>query len=217
MVDQVMDAPAEGHEETEIVATHGKRSGPRWIWLALLAILAVGGLGAVKYWGLSALSDPDGLPGGGDAVLLRGTSRATTLTAGMPAADFTLATLDGGTASLQDYRGQVVLVNFWATWCPPCRADMPDMEQVYRERNDQGFAVLAVNVQEAKEPIAGFVRRYGLPFPIPLDVDGEAVQQYEVYTLPSSYFIDRECRVAEVHVGPLNKAAISAKVDKLLR
>lgn len=91
------------------------------------------------------------------------------------------------------------------------------MQQVYEERKDQGFAVLAVNVQEAKDPIASFVRQFGLTFPVLMDIDGVAVQQYGVYALPSSYFIDREGRIAGVHSGSLSKAAISEKVDGLTR
>ena len=91
------------------------------------------------------------------------------------------------------------------------------MQQVYEERKDQGFAVLAVNVQEAREPIAGFVGRYGLTFPMLMDTTGEAVQRYGVYALPSSYFVDRDGRVAVVQSGVLSKTAINTKLEGLLK
>jgi peroxiredoxin len=94
---------------------------------------------------------------------------------------------------------------------------MPDMEQVYQEKKQDGFTVLAVNIQEARDPVSQFVNRFGLTFPILMDASGEVTQKYGIYSLPSSYFIDREGRITEVNVGALSKAAISRKVEAILR
>jgi peroxiredoxin len=87
---------------------------------------------------------------------------------------------------------------------------------VYTERSAPGFTVLAVNIQEAKEPVSIFLNKYGISFPVLMDLKGEVTQLYGVYGLPSTYFVDREGKVAQVHVGPLNKAAIAQRVDRLL-
>lgn len=194
-----------------------KNRFPFWRWLIFGLVVAALALGSVKLLQEAAAGSYSGsLPGGG-VVLLPGASRASAPKAGEPAPQFTLQTLDGKTASLGDYRGQAVMVNFWATWCPPCRAEMPDMEQVYQEKKQDGFSVLAVNIQEARDPIAQFVNKFGLTFPILMDVSGEVTQRYGIYGLPSSYFIDPEGKIAEVNVGPLSKAAISRKVEAILR
>ena len=86
--------------------------------------------------------------------------------------------------SLADYRGQTVMINFWATWCPPCRSEMPDMEQIYQEGKTQDIVVLAVNMQEAKQPVQEFIDKYGLTFPVLLDTSGEISQKFGVQSLP---------------------------------
>ena len=138
------------------------------------------------------------------------------LTAGTPAPDFSLKTLDGQTVSLHDYQGKAVMVNFWATWCPPCRSEMPDMQNLYSELKGKGVEILAVNVQEARPPIEKFVTQFGLTFPILLDVSGDVVQQYGVQALPTSYFIDREGRISAFNFGALNGSAIRKKLEAVL-
>ncbi len=194
-----------------------KRSFPLWGWPVLGLVVAALLVGAVKLLREAGDGSYSGSLTGGGVVLLPGANRGPGPKAGEPAPEFTLQTLDGTPTSLKDYRGQVVMVNFWATWCPPCRSEMPDMEQVYQEKKQDGFTVLAVNIQEARDPIALFVNRFGLTFPILMDVAGEVTQQYGIYSLPSSYFIDREARIAEVNIGALSKAAIIKKVEAILR
>jgi len=194
-----------------------KKSFPLWGWLVLGLVAAAFLVGAVKVLQEAAAGSYSGASPGGGAVLLPGANRGPAPKAGELAPEFTLQTLEGKPASLNDYRGQVVMVNFWATWCPPCRAEMPDMEQVYQEKKQEGFTVLAVNIQEARDPVDQFVKRYGLTFPVVMDASGQVTQQYGIYSLPSSYFIDREGRIAEVNVGALSKAAISRKVEAILR
>jgi peroxiredoxin len=137
--------------------------------------------------------------------------------AGFAAPDFTLETPDGETVSLADLRGQVVLVNFWATWCPPCRAEMPAIQQMYERYRDQGFTVLAVDMQETDAQVAAFVDEMGLTFPILMDRDGSVSARYQVKALPSTFFIDREGIIQNVTLGgPMAPAFIESQVSGLL-
>lgn len=137
-----------------------------------------------------------------------------------PSPELTLTDLEGVTRSLADYEGQVVLVNLWATWCPPCRAEMPAMEKVYNEYKDQGFVVLAVNMtyQDTFANIAPFVEEYGLTFPILLDETASVGSAYQLRSLPSSYFIDRDGIIREVVIGgPMAEALLRTRVEEILR
>ena len=139
---------------------------------------------------------------------------------GFLAPDFELQTTDGSTIKLSDLRGQAVLVNLWATWCPPCRAEMPAIEKVYNEYKDQGFVVLAVNMtyQDTFADIAPFVEEYGLTFPIPLDTDASVGPAYGLSSLPTSFFIDRDGIINEVVVGgPMAEALLRVRVEEILK
>lgn len=139
---------------------------------------------------------------------------------GFSAPDFTLDLLGGGQVTLSDLRGKVVLVNFWASWCPPCRAEMPAIEKVYRSFKPLGLEVLAVNVtnQDSETAADAFARNLGLTFPIPLDRSGDVSARYTLRGLPSSYFIDREGVIRSVVVGgPMNEALIQTKLEALLK
>jgi peroxiredoxin len=105
-------------------------------------------------------------------------------------ADFTLSDLQGKTWSLKDLHGKVVLVNFWATWCPPCRSEMPDLETVYKQFKNQGFVVLAISDEDASK-VKPFVDEYRLSFPILLDPDRKANKQYNIEGIPESFVYDR--------------------------
>jgi cytochrome c biogenesis protein CcmG, thiol:disulfide interchange protein DsbE len=138
---------------------------------------------------------------------------------GFSAPDFTLETLDGEQISLSDLHGQVVLVNFWASWCPPCRAEMPAIESVYRSYEGLGLEVLAVNTanQDDVASAAAFVQELGLSFPIPLDHTGAVSASYNLHGLPSSYFIDRQGVIRSVVVGgPMSEALVQSRVEDLL-
>jgi peroxiredoxin len=139
---------------------------------------------------------------------------------GFLAPDFELQTTDGATVKLSDLRGQAVLVNLWATWCPPCRAEMPAMEKVYNEYKDQGFVVLAVNMtyQDTFADIAPFIDEYGLTFPILLDENASVGPAYQLRSLPSSFFIDREGIIREVVIGgPMAEALLRTRVEEILK
>jgi len=139
---------------------------------------------------------------------------------GFSAPDFTLDLLDGGQVTLSDLRGKAVLINFWATWCPPCRAEMPAIEAVYRSHKDLGLEVLAVNTtnQDDQAAAAAFVEELELTFPVPLDRTGAVSASYNLRGLPSTYFIDRHGVIRSVVVGgPMSGALIQSRVEELLR
>lgn len=135
---------------------------------------------------------------------------------GQPAPDFTLATLDGGEATLSDYAGQVVVVNFWATWCPPCKAEMPDIHDYYLANQDKGFTVLAVNAQEDTATVNRFIESTDFTFPILLDSHGDVEQQYQVRSFPSTFVIDRDGKIVYIHIGLISPEALASAVDPLL-
>ena len=99
--------------------------------------------------------------------------------------NFILKRLDGNEVSLKDYRGKIVLLNFWATWCLPCLVEMPSMERLYNEFKDKGFTILAIDMQEDADSVRVFKEKYKLNFPILLDSDGSVGQFYGVRSIPT--------------------------------
>ena len=152
-----------------------------------------------------------------------GTSTAGQIPApqqGFLAPDFVLKTPAGETVKLSDLRGQAVLVNLWATWCPPCRAEMQTIETVYNQYKDQGFVVLAVNMtyQDNQLDIMPFVTDQGLTFPILLDETGDMANAYQLNSLPSSYFIGRDGVINEVVIGgPMAEALLRTRIEDILK
>lgn len=138
---------------------------------------------------------------------------------GFSAPDFTLETLEGETITLSDLRGQVVIVNLWASWCPPCRAEMPAIEQIYQSYKAQGLEVLAVNTtyQDSEKAAAQFAQDFGLTFPILLDRDGAVSRSYQLQVLPTTYFIDRQGIIrAVIPGGPMKESLIQSKIADLI-
>ena len=134
-----------------------------------------------------------------------------------PAPDLALPQLDGTQLTLRDLRGQVVLINVWATWCPPCRAEMPAIQQAYAAYRDRGFMVLAVNQREDATAITPFLEQHGLTFPILLDRNGRASATYQASALPSSFFVDRRGVIRAVYRGPMPPRVINGIVEQLLQ
>jgi cytochrome c biogenesis protein CcmG/thiol:disulfide interchange protein DsbE len=138
---------------------------------------------------------------------------------GFSAPDFTLKTPTGESYTLSDLKGQAVLVNLWATWCPPCRAEMPAMQKMYEEYKSQGLVVLAINMtyQDTFSAVLPFVNQHGLTFPILLDETGEVGGAYQLRSLPSSYFINRAGIISEVVIGgPMSEALLRTRIEKIL-
>ncbi|HJV61079.1 MAG TPA: TlpA disulfide reductase family protein [Albitalea sp.] len=117
------------------------------------------------------------------------------------APDFTLRSMDGPNLRLQEQRGRVVLVNFWATWCGPCRQEMPHMNRLYEKYRASGFVLLGINVDEDPRNAAGVAAKLGLKFPVLLDTDKKVSKLYQLATMPSTVLIDRDGRVRYVHRG----------------
>ncbi len=118
-----------------------------------------------------------------------------------PAVDFTLKDMNDKLHRLSDYRGRVVIVNFWASWCPPCRAELPSMEQAYQTLKQQGVVMLAINVGEDAETIFNFTADYPVSFPLLLDMDAKVINAYPVIGLPTSYIINPQGRLVYRVIG----------------
>ncbi|NPA05884.1 MAG: redoxin domain-containing protein [Chloroflexi bacterium] len=133
---------------------------------------------------------------------------------GRAAPDFTLPALNGGTISLQDYRGRVVLLNFWATWCTPCREEMPLLDAVHREYGPE-VVVLAINVGESADEVQRFVMAHNLQLPIALDEDMHLSQRYGVRGYPTTFIIDPQGNIAAIHPGVLTREDILSYLQRL--
>lgn len=118
-----------------------------------------------------------------------------------PAPNFTLESMDGGSVSLADFEGDVVLLNFWATWCGPCREEMPQLEAIYERYHDLGFTLLGVNVEEDSSGASRFLSETPVSFPILFDPENEVSELYHVVAMPSTVIIGRDGTMRYVHHG----------------
>ena len=196
----VVDGP---QAEQVKLATFGKREAVYWLAGVLVGLLTLAGL----WWG---------------------TGRATTALPSMselrpmPAPGFMLKAIDGGTVSLSDYSGQVVLLNFWATWCVPCREETPDLQAVYQQLKDEGLVIVGVDQlnterggEKGLQDVREFAARYGVSYPIALDETGSVARDYAIAPIPTSYFIDPQGRIRFVRVGKLSKQEVERVFRRL--
>lgn len=193
--------------EQHIAATQSRRRlSARELWYA-----AAGGLAAVALvaviWMLTG-REGSTLPSVGEVD--------------RPAPDFTLPALNGGNIQLSDYRGNVVLVNFWGTWCEPCKKELPALQASYEQLREQGFIIIGINLVDdekvqgkTEDDIRAFVDQYGVTYPIALDIDGEVANAYRLFPLPTSYFVDPQGRIRYVRVGELTKDEVTALFTRL--
>lgn len=179
----------------------------RWFWIGLIGLVVVLG---------------------GSWIVFSQTIRSSNITAnkaielepapiaGHPAPDFELKTLEGETLRLSDYKGTPVILNFWATWCAPCRAEFPDFQQTSVD-NAGRLVIIGINntAADQRDLVDDFVQEMGATFPIVLDEKGEMIKVYQVLGLPTSVFIDRNGLVNEVFTGPINQAYIESKLPEL--
>ena len=138
---------------------------------------------------------------------------------GAEAPDFELPRLiEGPPVSISALRGQVVLLNFWATWCKPCEEEMPAMERLYRELGPRGFELVAISVDEEPGPVKAFRERLDITFPIALDPDQKSARLYQTMGFPESVLVDREGNIVERYVGPRDwdHAAFAERIASLL-
>jgi len=139
---------------------------------------------------------------------------------GFTAPNFTLPSMDGQTYTLSELKGSGVLINLWATWCPPCRAEMPAIQKIYDEYKAQGLVVLAVNMtyQDQAAAVAPFLQEYHLTFPVLLDENTLVGSAYQLRSLPSTYFINRLGIIEDIVIGgPMAEALLCARVEEILR
>lgn len=137
--------------------------------------------------------------------------------AARPAPDFVLATADGGQVRLSDLRGQVVLLNFWATWCPPCKAEMPDLNALYRQHGAaRNFTVIGVDSGETPAVVAAFARQNGVTFPLALDQDESVTNGlYRVRGLPTSFIVDRAGVIRDSWMGQISREAMTVRLQRV--
>jgi peroxiredoxin len=136
-----------------------------------------------------------------------------------PAPDFALTTRDGGQVTLAELEGQVVMLNFWATWCGPCRQEMPHLESLYQRYSDLGFMLLGVNVEEDSSGADKFLAETPVTFPILFDPKSEVSKKYDVIAMPSTVLIDRTGNMRFIHHGyqPGYENEYQAQIRALLR
>ena len=129
------------------------------------------------------------------------TSLASSGLAGRPAPDFALKSSSGENLRLSEYRGDVVMINFWATWCGPCRQEMPLLDELYSRYQRVGFSLLGVNIDDDSRRAMQMVQELGVQFPVLFDENKEVSKLYEVEAMPVTVLVDREGRVRHVHHG----------------
>jgi len=144
---------------------------------------------------------------------------AKTQLVGKPAPDFTLKDLAGNDVKLADTKGSVTLLDFWATWCPPCVEGMPNLERIHKERAKEGIRVIAINAMEEKDKVAAFVKARSLTLPVVLDADGKAGESYELEGYPTSVIIKRDGTIHKVlhPVGPEGERALEEALGEALK
>jgi len=154
-----------------------------------------------------------------DAARLLQVARIQVLNQPMVPRDFTLQLLSGASASLSSYKGKVVILNFWATWCPPCRAEMPSMENLYQRFKDNGLEILAVNMGENPITVRLFIQNNRHTFPVPLDSNNRIGALYGVEAIPTSYILDRDGKIIARIVGSIHwdTPQVITAFDALLR
>lgn len=164
-------------------------------WRQLTMIIVVLGLAALV-WGRVPADAPS-------------TALPPAPAVGHPAPSFSLPTLAGDAIALADLRGQPVVLNFWASWCGPCRAEMPELQRLHDRLGPAGVVVLGVNQGEQPETAAGFMQQLGLSFPVALDQRTGVSQQYLVNSLPTTFFIDRDGVIRTTFIGPMSDAVLA--------
>jgi peroxiredoxin len=191
--------------EPDRPAPSGRRRGFLRTWVYPLAVIAiiVGVIWYIEYRPDGARSPSGELYGPADlppTLVSEGAKVAAE--EGALAPDFLLEQLEGPDVRLSDFRGKAVVLNFWATWCDPCRKEMPQFVRAYDEHKEHGLEIVAVNLQEGKAISQRFVDDYGMDFTVVVDRDGDVGDRYRVLGLPTTYFIDREGEIRSLFTGP---------------
>lgn len=184
-------------DRSDAEGARGLPGAVRYVSAAFVGLVVVALLGLLL-WGVF-------VGGGGDTLAVRK----------RPAPDFTLALFDGGETSLADFKGQVVVLNFWASWCDPCEAEAPVLERGWQTYRDRGVTVIGVDTDDAESDARAFIERHGLTYdngPEP----GNLSVKYGVLGLPETYFIDRDGMIVRRWVGELSSEEFASLVEELL-
>ena len=150
------------------------------------------------------------------AVPLTGDQRTGDARLGSPAPQISLVALDGGRLTLAKYRGKPLWVNFFATWCPPCKDELPEIERRYQGLRGHGLVVLGVDQQETPSLVKPFIARFGLRYPVVIDREGQGAITYDLIALPTSVFIDRRGVVRFIQIGEMSPLIMDAALGKIL-
>lgn len=153
---------------------------------------------------------------GAGALLLVGALLVAFTGGSEPTAGTAIPMLDEPPTDLADYAGQTVLLNFWASWCPPCRAEMPELEAYYQAHEADGFVLIAVNSGEQAATARAFIQEAGYTFPVGLDIDGSVASYFGVPGLPTSIVINPAGEIAYRHTGVITREVLDAQVTPLL-
>lgn len=189
---------------SESVSPPSKRSTIASWWPLAAGLVLGAGLGGLIFF-RAPVGPPAATP---PAALSTVPADQPGLSIGSLAPEFELAGPDGSRVRLSDLRGQVVLLNFWATWCVPCRAEMPLIEEAYRRRQAEGFVALGIDFDEPADLVTAFAEELGLSFPLLLDPGGLVQRQYRVVGYPSTVVVDREGRISSYHIGILARSQL---------
>lgn len=141
--------------------------------------------------------------------------KAETLKVGMDAPNFELVDLEGNSVRLSDFEGQGVFLNFWGTWCPPCKKEMPAMNRQYQVYKDQGVHVLSVNIAQSQFEVENFAKSYDLKFPIVIDKSKSVMQAYNIKPLPTSILINPNGKVEQIITGEMTEQQIAAYMESI--
>ena len=136
---------------------------------------------------------------------------------GNPAPDFEIELIDGETVTLSGYKGEVVLLNFWGTWCPPCRAEMPALQRTWEEYKDQGVVFLGAAIYDEKADVEKFAEAFRITYPLGVDIQGDLTVDYKVTSFPTTFLIDREGNEVRRIVNPVNEAFLRIFLNGMLK
>lgn len=143
-------------------------------------------------------------------------SSKSSLEAKEPSPNFTLELIDGGNFNFSDYKGKPILINFFASWCLPCREEMPALEKVAHEYGPKGVVFLGIAVDDTEEKMKDFIAKYGVTFPVGLDKTAAIQKSFGLYGIPTTYFIDKQGAINYFHSGSVTEELLHHELDKLL-